>query len=74
MRRRGWGGRRSSGGRGALEKLRGVDEELALLVDLRFFAGLTGEQTAAVLETSPASVDRAWRMARAWLRTEIPES
>jgi RNA polymerase sigma factor (TIGR02999 family) len=57
----------------AVEKLGKVDEELALLVELRFFAGLSIDETAVALETSPASVDRGWRLARAWLRTEIPD-
>ena len=40
----------------------------ARLVELRYFAGLTGEQAAKVLDISPATADRHWAYARAWLR------
>jgi DNA-directed RNA polymerase specialized sigma24 family protein len=43
-------------------------------VELRYFGGLTIEETAEVLGTSPATVKRGWNMARAWLRSEIGES
>jgi RNA polymerase sigma factor (TIGR02999 family) len=43
----------------------------ARLVELRFFAGLTGDETAEVLGVSPSTVDRDWVFARAWLRREI---
>jgi DNA-directed RNA polymerase specialized sigma24 family protein len=38
---------------------------------LRFFAGLTVEETAGVLQVSAATVDRDWRLARAWLYREL---
>lgn len=55
----------------ALERLRTFDENKARLVELRFFAGLTNEETAEVLERSTRSVERDWRLAKAWLRREV---
>jgi RNA polymerase sigma factor (TIGR02999 family) len=55
----------------ALEKLAEVDPIKARLVELRYFAGLTGEQAAKVLHISPATADRHWSYARAWLRNEV---
>jgi RNA polymerase sigma factor (TIGR02999 family) len=55
----------------ALERLAAVKPEHARLVELRFFAGLTGEQAADVLGVSPATADRLWRYARAWLQVEM---
>jgi RNA polymerase sigma factor (TIGR02999 family) len=55
----------------ALEKLAGSDPVKAKLVELRYFAGLTGEQAAEVLGISPTTADRHWAYARAWLRAEI---
>lgn len=43
----------------------------ARLVEMRFFAGLTGDAAAAALGVSPATADRMWRYARAWLAVEI---
>jgi DNA-directed RNA polymerase specialized sigma24 family protein len=43
----------------------------ARLVELRYFAGMTGEQAAKVLGISPATADRHWAFARAWLRNEV---
>lgn len=57
----------------ALEKLNQQDPEKARLIELRYFAGLTGEETAQILGISPSSVDRHWVFARAWLRREIQE-
>lgn len=51
----------------ALQALSQVDERLADVVRMRFFAGLTIEETAAVLNRSPATVKRDWTYARAWL-------
>lgn len=53
---------------GALEK---VDPQQARVVELRYFAGLTGEEIAHVLGQSVRSVSRRWRMARAWLYQEL---
>jgi RNA polymerase sigma factor (TIGR02999 family) len=50
-----------------LEQLAGADPRAAELVKLRFFAGLTGEQTAEVLGISPRAADLLWAYARAWL-------
>jgi RNA polymerase sigma factor (TIGR02999 family) len=55
----------------ALDRLAASDPVKAKLVELRFFAGLTGEQAAAILGISPATADRYWSYARAWLQTEI---
>ena len=55
----------------ALERLAERDPQKARLVELRYFAGLTGDQAAAVLGISPSSADRQWVYARAWLRREL---
>jgi RNA polymerase sigma factor (TIGR02999 family) len=55
----------------ALERLAARDPEHARIVELRFFAGLSIEETAHVLDRSPATVKRAWRLARAWLFREL---
>ena len=59
----------------ALESLGSFDPELARLVELRFFAGLSIAETAEVLERSTATIERGWRTARAFLRTALhPEA
>ena len=55
----------------ALEKLARLDPAKANLVKLRYFAGLTVEQTAEALGISPATAHRHWNYARAWLHQEI---
>jgi RNA polymerase sigma factor (TIGR02999 family) len=55
----------------ALNKLAAIDAPAARLVELRYFAGLTIEETAKVMNTSPTSVKREWATARAWLHREI---
>ena len=55
----------------ALDKLTIQDPAKARLVELRYFAGLTGEQAAAVLGISPTTADRHWAYARAWLQAEV---
>jgi RNA polymerase sigma factor (TIGR02999 family) len=55
----------------ALKRLAEVDPPKAKLVELRYFAGLTGDQAAAVLGISTSSADRQWTFARAWLRREL---
>jgi RNA polymerase sigma factor (TIGR02999 family) len=55
----------------ALHRLAEHDPLKARLVELRYFAGLTGDQAAAVLGLSPSSADRQWVYARAWLRREL---
>ena len=55
----------------ALERLARIDNRKAALVKLRYFAGLTIEQTAQSLDISPASAKRLWTYARAWLVREM---
>jgi RNA polymerase sigma factor (TIGR02999 family) len=55
----------------ALNRLAAMDPELARLVELRFFGGLSIEETADVLGVSPATVKRSWATARAWLKREM---
>lgn len=50
---------------------RGVDEHKARVVELRFFGGLTVEQTAAALGVSASTVARDWQFARLWLHREL---
>jgi RNA polymerase sigma factor (TIGR02999 family) len=52
----------------ALEQLSAVSDRLVQVVECRFFAGLTEQETAETLETSVRTVQRDWRRARAWLR------
>lgn len=54
-----------------LERLAAHDQQKGRIVELRFFGGLTIEETAEVLEISHATVERDWKMARAWLRCEL---
>jgi len=51
-----------------------VKPDHAKLVELRFFAGLTGDEAAATLGVSPATADRMWRYAKAWLQVELARS
>jgi len=55
----------------ALTKFAQRDPLKARLVELRYFAGLTGEQAAQMLGISPSTADRHWVFARAWLRREL---
>ena len=50
-----------------------IDEQQARVVELRFFSGLTVEETATALGISPKTVKRDWSVARAWLKREIGE-
>ena len=52
----------------ALTRLAALDAELARIVELRYFGGLTVEETAEAVGSSPATVKRQWAMARAWLK------
>ena len=54
----------------ALTALAARDERQSRIVELRFFGGLTVEETAAVLEISPETVMRDWKLAKAWLFDE----
>ena len=55
----------------ALDALAQIDPRKAKVIELRFFGGLSVEETAEVLKISPQSVMRDWKMARAWLLTEL---
>ena len=55
----------------ALTELAQLDPEQARIVELRFFGGLTVEETAEALGISPATVKRHWTIARAWLLREL---
>lgn len=59
---------------GALERLSELDPQQSRIVELRFFAGLTIEDTSEVIGISPATVKRDWISARAWLHREIAGS
>ena len=54
-----------------LDELQGRDPQQARIIELRFFAGLTVEETAAALGISKATVKRDWAMAKAWLTIEM---
>jgi RNA polymerase sigma factor (TIGR02999 family) len=55
----------------ALTELAALDSRQARIVDLRFFGGLSIEETAEALGLSPATVKRDWRLARAWLKRRM---
>lgn len=55
----------------ALNRLEAVDERQVRVVECRFFGGLTIDETAEVLDISPATVGRDWRTARAWLNRKL---
>jgi RNA polymerase sigma-70 factor (ECF subfamily) len=55
----------------ALTRLQSLDPGRARIVELRFFGGLTVEETAEAMDISPATVKRQWSVARAWLYREI---
>ena len=55
----------------ALDELTTFDQRLADIIELRFFGGLTVEETAEAMNISPATVKRHWAVARAWLAREL---
>jgi RNA polymerase sigma factor (TIGR02999 family) len=55
----------------ALTRLAALDPELARVVEVRFFGGLSIEETAEALNVSPATVKRRWTVAKAWLAREL---
>jgi len=57
----------------ALDRLARIDEQQSRVVELRFFSGLTVEETAEVMGISTATVKRDWSMAKAWLHRELSE-
>jgi RNA polymerase sigma-70 factor, ECF subfamily len=58
----------------ALQRLEQIDARQAQIVEMRYFGGLTVEQTAAAIGISEATVKREWTLARAWLRRELGKS
>ena len=58
----------------ALNMLAQIGPRQAQVIELRFFGGLTVEETAQVLQVSPQTVMREWRLARAWLARELSQS
>lgn len=58
----------------ALEKMANIDERQVRVVECRFFGGLTIKETAAALDISEATVNRDWKIARAWLNRELNDS
>jgi len=54
-----------------LDRLAAFDLRKSRVVELRYFGGLSLEETAHVLDVSPATIDREWRAARAWLHTQL---
>jgi RNA polymerase sigma factor (TIGR02999 family) len=58
----------------ALEGLRAESERMAKIVECRYFAGLTEEETAEALDASLRTVQREWKRARAWLREALGEA
>ena len=57
----------------ALDKLAKMDEQQSRIIELRYFAGFSIEDTAEFLEISPATVKRSWSSARAWLLREMKQ-
>ena len=57
----------------ALTGLATMDPQKSRIVELRFFGGLTVEETAEVLNVAPITVHRAWRIIKAWLRQEMDQ-
>jgi len=57
----------------ALQELEDLEPRQAKVVELRYFGGLSIEETAEVLQISPATVKREWSMARAWLHSELSD-
>ena len=55
----------------ALTRLEALDPEQARIVELRYFAGMSIEETAGALGMSPATLKRRWALARAWLLREL---
>jgi RNA polymerase sigma-70 factor, ECF subfamily len=58
----------------ALNHLSTMDPHLARIVELRFFGGLSVEEAAEVLGSSPATIKRSWSLAKAWLKRELEKS
>jgi RNA polymerase sigma-70 factor (ECF subfamily) len=57
-----------------LNRLAEIDPEQGRIVELRFFGGLTIEETAEVMDVSHATIEREWRVAKAWLKRELTKT
>lgn len=57
----------------ALDRLRAADDLAFQVVELRFFGGMSGDETASALDVSPRTVDRVWRRAKAFLTAALSE-
>jgi RNA polymerase sigma factor (TIGR02999 family) len=55
----------------ALSRLESHDKQMSEVLKLRFFVGLTVQETAEILNSSPRTIDRQWAAARAWLYREL---
>jgi len=55
----------------AVERLNQIDPQQARVVEMRYFGGMSVEETAEAMDISPRTVKREWAMAKAWLRVEI---
>jgi RNA polymerase sigma factor (sigma-70 family) len=55
----------------AMARLAALDPRQACVVEMRYFGGMTVEETAEALAIAPRTVKREWAMAKAWLRVEI---
>jgi RNA polymerase sigma factor (TIGR02999 family) len=55
----------------ALQRLAAINERHARIVECRFYGGMSIEETADVLDISPATIKREWALARAWLNREL---
>ena len=58
----------------ALNELAKLDQQQSRIVELRFFGGLSVEETSDVLKLSPMTVKRHWATARAWLHHQISQT
>jgi len=58
----------------ALQRLEASDERKGRIVELRYFTGLTNEETARVLDLSVGTIEREWRFIKTWLQTELGEA
>lgn len=57
----------------ALQRLEHIDPRQSRIVELRYFGGLTEEETAEVMNTSPRTIKREWAVARVWLYAELTQ-
>ena len=55
----------------ALNALAAIDPRKSQIIEMRFFGGLTAEETAEVLKVSPDTVLRDWKLAKVWLHREL---